>query len=71
MAKISFNKLGAKTNTEVKNVVFNEQTIEVKQYLPLKDKMNIVDRIVEKAIATSERYYNPGEITFLQTLEIL
>ena len=31
MAKVSFTKLGLNKNQEVKHVVWNEQTIEVKQ----------------------------------------
>ena len=35
MAKVSFTKLGLSKNQEVKIVEYNEQNIEVKQYLPI------------------------------------
>ena len=33
MAKVSFNKLGLKVNSQVETVDFNGETIEVKQYI--------------------------------------
>ena len=42
MAKVAFSKLGLKINNDVKTVVFNEQTIEVKQYLPIEEKLNLI-----------------------------
>ena len=38
MAKVSFTKLGLKTNQEVKTIEWNEQIIEIKQYLPIEKK---------------------------------
>ena len=41
MAKIAFSKLEIKkVNNEVKNIQFNDIEIEVKQYLPIQDKLN-------------------------------
>ena len=42
MAKVAFTKLGLKINQEVKNITINEQTIEVKQYLPINDKLLLI-----------------------------
>ena len=39
MAKIGFTKLGLKPNNEIQYIEFNEQTIEVKQYLPVEEKL--------------------------------
>jgi hypothetical protein len=39
MAKVAFNKLGLKMNQETKNIVFNGQSIEIKQYLPINEKL--------------------------------
>jgi hypothetical protein len=38
MAKLSFNKIGAKINTAINTLTFNGQPIEVKQYLSIADK---------------------------------
>ena len=40
MAKVSFTKLNLKANNEVKTITWNDQEIEVKQYLALKDQKN-------------------------------
>jgi hypothetical protein len=47
MAKLSFTKLGLKPNNEIKTINFNEQTIEVKQYLPVEDKLGLIGRVLE------------------------
>ena len=39
MAKVSFTKLGLKLNQDVNNVEYNGQNIEIKQYLPVNDKL--------------------------------
>lgn len=43
MSKISFNKLNIAKETEVKTFTFNDVEIEVKQYLDLNSKKNIID----------------------------
>ena len=71
MAKIAFSKLGVKLNNQIATITFNNQTIEIKQYLPLKEKMDIVNNIVEKAISINPNYYNPAEIAIAENLEII
>ena len=44
MAKLAFSKLSLKVNNDVKTINFNEQTIEVKQYLPVNDKLELISR---------------------------
>ena len=46
MAKISFNKLGAKMNQECQTFIFNEQVIEVKQYLPVNNKLELISNVI-------------------------
>jgi hypothetical protein len=46
MAKLSFNKLKLKMSEEVVNIIFNEQTIEVKKYLPINEKLEMAGRIL-------------------------
>lgn len=50
MANVTFSKLGLTKNTEVVEVIINEQTIEVKQFLPTFDKVNLVASAVKSAI---------------------
>ena len=42
MAKVSFTKLGLKKNEEVGILHINEQDIEVKQYLPINEKLELI-----------------------------
>jgi hypothetical protein len=47
MAKLSFNKLGLKPNTEVKTVKYNDSlSIEIKQYLPVNDKLKLMGEVL-------------------------
>lgn len=46
MAKVSFNKLGLKVNQEVKELDWNGQKIEVKQYLPIAEKFTLISEVL-------------------------
>ena len=39
MAKVSLTKLGLKVNQDIQIIDFNEQDIEIKQYLPVNEKL--------------------------------
>jgi hypothetical protein len=72
MAKVSFSKLGLKSvNTEVKTVDFNEQTIEVKQYLPIQEKLDLISRVLNLAHDQDNNFSNPVKRSVLLTLEIM
>lgn len=53
MGKISFSKLGAKPNSNVEEVKFGNTTIEIKQYLPMNDKIQLIERVVNAAAPSS------------------
>lgn len=57
MAKINYNALQLKINTEVKTVVFNGCTIEVLQYLPIEEKYNLITIAAQNAL--QEGIYHP------------
>ena len=70
MAKVSFTKLGLKKNEDIEIVEWNEQKIEVKQYLPIEDKLDLVTKIINDSIDTNN-FYNPAKIyifTILNTI---
>ena len=46
MAKVAFSKLGLTKNTNVGSFEWNDQTIEVKAYLPIQDKMQLIQNVV-------------------------
>ena len=70
MAKVSLTKLGLKVNQDVKNIEFNEQTIEVKQYLPINEKLELISSVINSA-ADENNFSNPIKENVFLTLEIL
>lgn len=70
MAKISFTKLNVKLDTNVKVLEFNDQKIEVRQYLPVNDKLGIIERVINQT-AEDKNYANPLKITVFAALEVM
>jgi hypothetical protein len=58
MAKVSFTKLGLKANQEIKTFNFNEQIIEVKQYLPVNEKLTLISNVINQSI-DENNFNNP------------
>ncbi len=71
MAKVSFSKLNAKVDTSVDKVTFNEVELEVKQYLPIINKMEVINSIVNDCMGRNDHYYNPGEVEAAMILSIV
>ena len=70
MAKIGFTKLGLKPNNAITMVEFNEQTIEVKQYLPVEEKLELITNVLELS-HDSNNFSNPVKVQVYTTLEII
>ncbi len=70
MAKASFTKLGLKKNTNVITLSWNDQTIEIKEYLPIEEKANIIERIINQSI-DDKNFASPCRIELYTTLEII
>lgn len=70
MAKISMTKLGLTKNNQVKEVSFNNQTIEVKQYLPVEEKLNMISDIINSSVDENS-FYNPGRLHIYQVVNII
>lgn len=49
MSKIAYSKIGLKVNTEVNKFTFNNQEIEVLHYLPVEDKIDLIEIALQKA----------------------
>ena len=71
MAKVSFTKLGLKTNQDIKTIKFNEQDIEVKQYLPIQDKLNLISTVINYAHDGENNFSNPVKVDLFLALEVL
>lgn len=66
MAKVSFSKLNLNKNTEVSTFEWGDQIIEVKDYLPIGDKLNLISEIINDSI-DKNGYYNPARV-YLHTI---
>ena len=70
MAKIAFTKLGLKKKDEVKTVNINNNVIEVKQYLPINEKLELIGRVLNQA-ADDNNFSNPIKLEVFTALEIV
>ena len=70
MPKIGFTKLGLKPNNKIQNIEFNDQIIEVKQYLPVEEKLELITNVLELS-HDSNNFSNPVKVSVYTTLEII
>lgn len=70
MAKIAFTKLSLKLNKEVKTIIWEDQEIEIKQYLPANEKLEMIGRIINNS-ADDMKFYNIGKIEIFTALELI
>ena len=68
MSRVPFTKLGLKKKEEIKNITINDQVIEVKQYLPISDKINIITNVIENS-ADDNNFANPVKVEVYANLE--
>ena len=55
MAKIGLTKLGLQKQDNATTMVeFNGQTIEIKTYLPIQEKLELISRIINKSTEESK-----------------
>lgn len=70
MAKIGFTKLGLKKNDSITTVEWNGQTIEVKQYLPIEEKLEVITKIMQASYQETN-YSNPIKEVVYYTLYMI
>lgn len=70
MEKISFDTLGLNLNQETKIVNFNGQEVEVKQYLPVNDKLELISRVINGS-ADENNFANPIKTRVFTIIEVL
>lgn len=70
MAKVAFSKLALKKQEDVKIVKIGNFDIEVKQYLPVNEKLNLIARVLNGA-HDENNFPNPIKIEVISTLEII
>lgn len=74
MAKVPFSKLQASINgSDCKTFYYNkageEVYYEVKQYLPLEDKLDLISRIINQSV-DNNGFYNPMKVKMNTVLEV-
>ena len=57
MAKVSFNKLDLKKNQKVIVLKHNDIEFEVKQYLPIEEKLELISKVISNS-ADENNFYN-------------
>lgn len=70
MAKVAFSKLNIKPNTEIIITDYNGCSFEVKQYLPLRERIELISNVVNNSV-DENNFYNPLKITMHLTLEFV
>lgn len=70
MAKVSYLKLKLTSNLLPKELKWGDQVIEVKQYISMQDKLNMVADILNAA-ADDNKFYNPGKLDLFFCLYVI
>lgn len=70
MSRVPFTKLGLKKVEDTKNITICGQMVEIKQYLPISDKINIITNVIENS-ADDNNFANPVKVEVFANLEIM
>lgn len=75
MAKVPFSKLQATVNSCVSQVIYHDKSgkevcYEVKHYLPFKEKLEMIMKIVNQSV-DDNGFYNPMRVKLYMTLEVI
>ena len=70
MAKVPFTKLNLSKNNDIKILEWNNQKIEVKQYLSVKEKLDLIADVINLA-ADDHVFCNPCKIEIFELIEII
>lgn len=72
MAKLAFSKLDLKKNTNVVNIHFNDQIIEVKDYLPVNEKASLAAEVLNYTLNNNDNHFaNPIQMEVFTVLGII
>ena len=71
MAKVPFTKLKCKINENTIPVQIGEETIAIKQYLPVQEKLGLIGNVIMAAHEQDQNYSNPVKCDIYAELEIV
>ena len=66
MAKVYFGKLDLNRDNSVKTFNWNSQVIEVKQYLPVEEKLDLITKILTET-DDGGKFFNPSRLKVFYT----
>ena len=66
----TFLKLGLKKKDEIKTITINGQEVNVKQYLPIDDKLKIIENVLRNS-ADDNNFANPVKVEVYFNLELV
>lgn len=70
MAKVTFSSLGLKLNQEVKTITIKEKKIEIKQYLPIQNKLEMIANVINNS-QDDNNFKNLTKVEMFTDLEII
>lgn len=70
MAKLTFTKLALKKQDDIKTIKYNENNIEIKQYLPVNEKLDLIARVIMGA-HDENNFPNPIKIEVITAIEVI
>lgn len=68
--KIGLTKLGLKKNTNLIPLEWGDQVIQIREYLPIEDKIGVIERIVNQSL-DNNNFANPARIMINTVLEVI
>ena len=68
--KIGLTKLGLKKNTNLIPLEWGDQVIQIREYLPIEDKIGVIERIVNQSL-DDNNFANPVRIMINTVLEVI
>lgn len=71
MAKISFTKLNKIKSIPTKTITIADAEVSVAQYLPLEEKLNLIQSVIEQSGNNEEGFYNIVKLRTYYTIEML
>lgn len=70
MAKIAFSKLALTKNTEVATFTWKDQIVEVKQYLPIQEKLDLIASVLNQC-QDENNFINEAKMALFMNLEVV
>lgn len=68
--KVGLTKLGLKKNTNLIPLEWGDQIIQIKEYLPIEDKIGVIERIINQSL-DDNNFANPVSIMINTVLEVI